>query len=82
MALTWAASCERVVPAVQAEIEPFFCRMAQPPLPQEYYNIGPEQDNVTSTGHELPASMRVTPDPGNQMFGRAGFLIHGPQVVQ
>jgi RHS repeat-associated protein len=50
------------------------------PLPQGLYTIGPQQDNVTSTGHVLPASMRLTPDPGNQMFGRAGFLIHGPHA--
>ncbi len=47
------------------------------PLPQGHYSIGPEQNNVTHTGHTLTNSMRLTPLPGNNMFGRGGFLIHG-----
>ena len=45
------------------------------PLPQGQYSIGPMFDNKGSTG---PASMRLTPDPNNEMFGRDRFLIHGP----
>lgn len=47
------------------------------PIPQGTYTIGPQQNNVTGSGHMLLQSMRLTPDPSNQMFGRSGFLIHG-----
>ena len=47
------------------------------PLPQGSYTIGPLRDNQTSTGVILPDSMRLIPDPTNDMFGRSGFLIHG-----
>ena len=47
------------------------------PLPQGQYTIGKQQTNTTTEGKELPASMRLIPSPNNQMFGRAGFLIHG-----
>jgi RHS repeat-associated protein len=50
------------------------------PLPQGSYTVGPQQTNVTSDGHRLPASMRLIPDTSNQMFNRAGFLIHGPHA--
>ena len=47
------------------------------PITQGTYDVGPQQDNVTGTGTELPNSMRLTrrgdPDP----YGRGGFLIHG-----
>lgn len=45
------------------------------PLPQGSYTIGPQQDNGN-----LTASMRLTPDPANQMLKRFGFLIHGPHA--
>jgi hypothetical protein len=48
------------------------------PLPQGLYNIGPQKDNMTSDNHNLIMSMRLTPNAKNQMFHRAGFLIHGP----
>jgi RHS repeat-associated protein len=47
------------------------------PLPQGTYTIAPQQTNVTNMGTRLPASMRLTPDPDNQMYGRGGFLFHG-----
>ncbi|MDE2367519.1 MAG: DUF2778 domain-containing protein [Burkholderiales bacterium] len=47
------------------------------PLPSGTYEIGPQQTNVTGAGLSLPGSMRLTPDPNNWMYGRAGFLIHG-----
>jgi RHS repeat-associated protein len=50
------------------------------PLPQGSYTVGPQKTNVTSDGHRLPASMRLIPDTSNQMFNRAGFLIHGPHA--
>ncbi len=43
------------------------------PLPQGLYTIGPQQDNGNRS-----QSMVLTPNPGNQMFDRWGFLIHGP----
>jgi uncharacterized protein RhaS with RHS repeats len=47
------------------------------PLPQGTYTIGPQQDNRTNDGHNLPGSMRLYPDQNNEMFDRGGFLIHG-----
>jgi hypothetical protein len=47
------------------------------PLPQGTYTIGTQQNNTTGSGTSLPGSMRLTPDPSNSMYGRAGFLIHG-----
>jgi RHS repeat-associated protein len=47
------------------------------PLPQGGYTIQSQQTNVTGTGVVLPSSMRLTPDPTNNMLNRAGFLIHG-----
>jgi uncharacterized protein RhaS with RHS repeats len=47
------------------------------PIPQGTYTIEPQQNNTTGSGHTLPASERLTPDPTNQMYGRGGFLIHG-----
>lgn len=43
------------------------------PLPQGNYTIGPAFDHP----EKGPIVMRVRPKPGNQMFGRSGFLIHG-----
>jgi Protein of unknown function (DUF2778) len=50
------------------------------PLPQGPYSIGPMQLNYTQEGVQLPDSMRLTPDPSNQMFHRGGFLLHGPHA--
>ena len=47
------------------------------PLPQGLYAIAPQQNNTTGSGTTLPGSMRLVPDPGNEMYGRSGFLIHG-----
>jgi len=47
------------------------------PLPQGGYTIGPQQNHTAGNGKALPGSMRLTPDAGNQMYGRGGFLIHG-----
>ncbi len=47
------------------------------PIPQGSYNIGPQQNNVTGSGTRLRQSMRLTPNPANEMYGRSGFLIHG-----
>jgi Protein of unknown function (DUF2778) len=46
------------------------------PIPQGWYTIGVPFD---SQAHG-PAAMRLTPDPGNQMFGRDGFLMHGDSI--
>ena len=42
------------------------------PLPRGWYTIGDPED--ASTG---PYSLRLTPVPGTDMFGRSHFLIHG-----
>jgi RHS repeat-associated protein len=47
------------------------------PLPQGAYTIGPLRNNVTGAGTVLPDSMRLIPDPTNDMLDRAGFLLHG-----
>jgi len=52
------------------------------PLPQGGYTIGPQQNNVTNNGTQLPASMILTPDLGNNMYGRGGFLFHGDNPAQ
>jgi len=44
------------------------------PIPSGNYTIGTMFDNKGKTG---PGSMRLTPDAGNDMHGRSGFLIHG-----
>ena len=43
------------------------------PIPRGRYLIGAPFDTTTHG----PYVLRLTPDSGNQMFGRAGFLIHG-----
>jgi hypothetical protein len=48
------------------------------PIPVGLYSIGTPIDTVTHGPFVLP----LTPDPSNQMFGRAGFLMHGDSVVQ
>ena len=52
------------------------------PLPQGEYTIGKQQDNVSRSDKDktFKASMRLTPDPHNDMTGRShddSFLIHG-----
>lgn len=44
------------------------------PIPRGFYTIGPAFDDLHGKG---PVVMRLAPDPGNQMFGRSGFMIHG-----
>ena len=44
------------------------------PIPSGNYTVGTMFDNKGKTG---PGSMRLTPDAGNDMHGRSGFLIHG-----
>ena len=46
------------------------------PLPQGLYVIGHPVDTATHGPFVLP----LTPDPGNTMFGRTGFLIHGDSL--
>lgn len=46
------------------------------PCPQGHYTIGHAQ-----TEPKLgPVAMRLAPNPANEMFGRAGFFIHGDNV--
>lgn len=43
------------------------------PIPIGNYTIGPAYHDP----EKGPCVMHLTPDSANQMFGRAGFLIHG-----
>jgi hypothetical protein len=47
------------------------------PIPAGRYTIGP------AFHHPLcgPVSMRLTPAPDDEMFGRSGFLIHGDNAA-
>lgn len=46
------------------------------PIPSGVYTIGaPFTDPEKG-----PLVMRLVPDPSNEMFGRAGFLIHGDSI--
>ena len=47
------------------------------PIPVGTYTIGPPQDTVTHGPYVLP----LTPDSGNLMWSRSGFLIHGDSVT-
>lgn len=47
------------------------------PLPCGLYTIDAPVDTVTHG----PYVLRLEPYPENEMFGRAGFLIHGDSVV-
>lgn len=44
------------------------------PIPQGNYTIGPTHTPVDHLG---PFALPLYADPGNQMFGRFGFFIHG-----
>jgi hypothetical protein len=48
------------------------------PLPTGGYTIGAPFTHP----HAGPLCMRLTPDPENAMFGRAGFMIHGDNAFQ
>ena len=48
------------------------------PIPQGDYTIsGPPVD----TASHGPFVLHLVPSPANEMFGRAGFLIHGDSIV-
>ncbi len=46
------------------------------PLPCGLYEIGQPYNTKEHGPYVLP----LTPDPGNEMFGRGGFLIHGDNI--
>ena len=54
------------------------CLHNQGPIPKGLYHIGQPVNTVTHGPFVLP----LTPDPGNEMFGRFGFLIHGDSVIE
>ncbi len=43
------------------------------PIPKGCYFVGPPHD----TAEHGPFVLTLTPDPSNEMHGRAGFLVHG-----
>ena len=52
------------------------------PIPVGNYTIGAQQTIVTNAGHQLPGAMRLTPEPGQFIWGRDGFIIHGSNDYQ
>jgi Protein of unknown function (DUF2778) len=46
------------------------------PLPCGLYDIG----DAYLDPEKGPLTMRLTPHPENEMFGRSGFMIHGDEV--
>lgn len=46
------------------------------PIPEGVYTIGP----AFADPEKGPVVMALTPDVDNEMFGRAGFLIHGDSI--
>jgi hypothetical protein len=46
------------------------------PIPMGIYTISAPEFTETHGPYVLP----LTPDPANEMFGRAGFLIHGDSI--
>lgn len=50
------------------------------PLPCGSYTIGAARD--LQGGPHGPFVLPLTPSPNNQMFGRAGFLMHGDLINQ
>lgn len=47
------------------------------PLPRGKYTIGPLLSSHTVGNVVLVWCAQLTPDPANEMFDRAGFMIHG-----
>jgi hypothetical protein len=55
------------------------------PIPQGKYNISLITDAsgiAVDYEHKKSPVMHLTPDAENEMFGRAGFLIHGDSVSE
>jgi Protein of unknown function (DUF2778) len=48
------------------------------PIPVGGYTIGRPHNDIGGKG---PVVMDLTPDPGNQMFGRDDFMIHGDRAL-
>jgi hypothetical protein len=48
------------------------------PIPKGLYTIGPFFDDLGGKG---PLVAHLTPDPVNEMYGRAGFMIHGDNAA-
>lgn len=46
------------------------------PIPVGNYTLGPPFTHP----HTGPLTMRLSPEPGNDMYGRAGFLCHGDSL--
>jgi hypothetical protein len=50
------------------------CVVKVGPIPRGLYTIGPPGPGPS------PYSLRLTPDPANDMCGRSDFLIHGDSI--
>jgi hypothetical protein len=51
------------------------CEKGVGPIPRGRYTIGAPEPGPS------PYSLRLTPDPSNDMCGRSGFLIHGDSIA-
>jgi len=50
------------------------------PIPKGWYSLGSWLDGSAYSAADArlgPFVSRLTPDPGNEMYGRSGFFIHG-----
>ena len=47
------------------------------PLPKGFYTIGKPYDSTRTGQFTLP----LTPELGNEMFGRSDFKIHGDNII-
>jgi hypothetical protein len=50
------------------------------PIPTGWYTIDDQVENVNVAGPHGKYVLRLHPDPGNEMHGRGGFLIHGDSI--
>lgn len=54
-------------------------KVGQGPIPKGVYTLSAVTYRGVGGPHG-PFVIVLTPDPGNEMFGRSGFLIHGDSV--
>lgn len=50
------------------------------PVPEGQYSIGAPED--LAGGPHGPYVLRLAPKPGNKIYGRSGFLIHGDSILK
>lgn len=50
------------------------------PIPTGWYTIDDVVENIDVSGPHGKYVLRLHPDPGNDMHGRSGFLVHGDSI--